>query len=72
MGFDYFGVVEKPPVSAFQRRQIHQNPLSIDPVQGHIMIWSRWDKDSAATLIEHMTYPIVKDGYPDARSLRTT
>ena len=36
--FDDFGVVEKPWVPAFQRHRNHQNPLSADPVQGHVMI----------------------------------
>ncbi len=27
--FDDFGVVEKPWISAFQRRQNHQNPLEL-------------------------------------------
>ena len=30
-------------------RVLYQNPLGIDPVQGHIMILSRWDIDSAGT-----------------------
>ena len=50
MDFDYFGAVEKSWISTLQRHQNHQNPLSTDPVQGHIMIWSRWDKDSAGNL----------------------
>ena len=37
--FDDFGVVEELGVRAFQRHQNHQNPLGIDPVQGHVLIW---------------------------------
>ena len=46
MNFDEFSVVEKLTPKAFQRHQNHQNPLSIDPVQGHVMIWSRRGKDA--------------------------
>ena len=37
-GFDDFGVVEELRRRAFQRHQNYQNPLSTDPVEGHIMI----------------------------------
>ena len=37
--FDDFGVVEEMRVRVFQRHQNHQNPLSIDTVQGLVLIW---------------------------------
>ena len=37
--FDDFGLVEELRVRTFQRHQNHQNPLGIDPVQGHVLIW---------------------------------
>ena len=41
---------------AFQRLQNHQNPLSVDPVQYHIVMCSLWIKDSAGTLCQVPIY----------------
>ena len=37
--FDDFGLVEQLRVRAFDWHQNHQNPLGIDPVQDHVLIW---------------------------------
>ena len=37
--FDDFGVVEELRVRVFRRHQNRQNPLGIDPVHDHVLIW---------------------------------
>ena len=62
--FDDCGAVEELRSRAFQRHQNRQNPLGIDPLQGPIMILSRWDKDSAGALNKIFLFGMALNNTP--------